>query len=622
VIDFPTAVLERIVARAEGVPYFAEEMVNWFIDRGIIDTRQQPWRFAAEKLDEAGLPTTLQHLLLTRISALADDLRYTLQCGSIFGRSFWEGGVAALGVEDPSVVAALQPRGFVDAQLESSLAGEHEWSFHHNLLRDVTYDSVLKRQRPELHRLAAAWLEEQARRADRLDEFAGLLGEHNEKAAQRQPAASWFLRAGSYASQRGASQTARRFYDRALTLAPYEETWLRWEILLGRSEVLGTLGESGPRQADISALLSLAQELGDLNCLAEAESRRAWMLATTGDESGAVQAFERAAAIAQQAGNLEIEAAALSTQTVSLTRLGDFQAAERAAQRALSIAARLGSDKLLGRAYVNISHYYTATGDLSGGAEMLEKAVEIYHRIGNLGGEAASQTNLGYSYMQLGDYPLSLSAMQSALKQAQAIGDRLVSGYSRLNQGLILVRLGDWQAALDLLAISAQDLAAYNDQFGLAAKSSYDGLAYEAGGKLDEAIHGFSHARQNFEALGVQTYALDATAGLARCMLAAGDLQGANQPARQVWEYIAASGIHGLELPIWDCLSCVQVFQALGDEQAAHQALMHGYQHLMERAAAISDRSWRQSYLEHVPEHQVIVSLYNQTFQTKGETIV
>jgi len=46
---------------------------------------------------------------------------------------------------------------------------------HQNLLQEVTYESVLKRERAALHRWPAGWLERQARQAGRLDEFAGLL---------------------------------------------------------------------------------------------------------------------------------------------------------------------------------------------------------------------------------------------------------------------------------------------------------------------------------------------------------------------------------------------------------------------------------------------------------------
>ncbi len=101
--ETPDELVELIVTRAEGVPYYAEELVNWCLDQGVIDRSTEPWRFVPERLADAPLPSTLQHLLLTRLSRLAETERAGLQRGAVFGRHFWTGGVEGLGV------AALVP---------------------------------------------------------------------------------------------------------------------------------------------------------------------------------------------------------------------------------------------------------------------------------------------------------------------------------------------------------------------------------------------------------------------------------------------------------------------------------------------------------------------------------
>jgi len=44
-VDVPEQIIELLVERSEGVPYFTEEMVNWFIDHGILDTCGEQWCF-------------------------------------------------------------------------------------------------------------------------------------------------------------------------------------------------------------------------------------------------------------------------------------------------------------------------------------------------------------------------------------------------------------------------------------------------------------------------------------------------------------------------------------------------------------------------------------------------
>ncbi|HEY6040547.1 MAG TPA: adenylate/guanylate cyclase domain-containing protein, partial [Anaerolineae bacterium] len=184
--------IDLVVERAEGVPYFAEELINWFLDNGIINASKVPWQFDAARLSESAIPATLQHLISTRLGTLRERERVILQRGSIFGRHFWEGGLAALGAQDSNpVLVQLQPRNFVERQSTCAFAGEIEWSFHHNLLREVTYESVLKRERKTLHRQAADWLTAQAGKAQRLDELAGVIAEHLDRAGASDPAAIW-----------------------------------------------------------------------------------------------------------------------------------------------------------------------------------------------------------------------------------------------------------------------------------------------------------------------------------------------------------------------------------------------------------------------------------------------
>ena len=113
------------------------------------------------------------------------------------------------------------------------LEGEKEWTFHHNLLRDAAYESLLKKQRRQLHHLAGKWLERQARPAGRLDEFAGVLAEHAEQAGETLAAARWQLRAGRWAFRRGASRSARNAFSRGLALAPASDYRAALAVIVG-----------------------------------------------------------------------------------------------------------------------------------------------------------------------------------------------------------------------------------------------------------------------------------------------------------------------------------------------------------------------------------------------------
>jgi class 3 adenylate cyclase/tetratricopeptide (TPR) repeat protein len=391
----PDEVVRLLVEQSEGIPYYAEEMVNWFIDRGIIDQGREPWRFVPSRLKESPLPATLQHLLLTRLSGLSEAERAVLQRGSIFGRNFWTGGLEALGMKEAdSNLRPLQPRGFVDVQPESSFEGETEWSFHHTLLRDVTYESVLRRERATLHRAAAAWLERQARRAGRLEEFAGLVGEHAERAGETSAAVEWYLQAGERARAQGAVREARQLFSRALVLLPPIDRERRWRGLLGREEVLGILGEPEERRADQAALLELAKEFDDDTRLAEVYLRQGAFFREGGDYRAALKPLDEAVTAARRAGNLLIEARALAEKAYAQTRLGDMSAARTAAEEALARAQESKDEPTLAFTLNRVGVYYSESDDPARGAQLRLQQVAIDHRLGDRVQEAGGLKSL------------------------------------------------------------------------------------------------------------------------------------------------------------------------------------------------------------------------------------
>ena len=425
--DVPDQIIDLLVERSEGVPYYAEEMVNWFIDQGILDSHSEPWRFLPEKFKGQPLPATLQHLLLTRLSSLSQPERSALQGGAIFGRRFWAGGLEALGVEGGAeTLGHLQPRGFVEAASESAFQGDTEWSFHQNLLQEVTYESVLKRERLALHKVAAGWLERQATRAGRLDEFAGLLGDHYERAGELSAAAGWYLQAGKRAMGQGAPREAQGFFTRALNLLPPVDRERRWQALLEREEALTVLGEAKSRKADITALMELAHSFDNDNYLAEAYHRQARFGMHAGDTIASKQAARKALAAARRCGNEAMEVKALTLSATLELSSGDKPANidNDNIEEALQKARRLGDESVLAIVLFRSAYYYGFLGDVARSDALYLEQIELDHRLGNRNQEALGISNLGGDYLLMGLYKQARVLLEQGSAIFEALGAR------------------------------------------------------------------------------------------------------------------------------------------------------------------------------------------------------
>jgi class 3 adenylate cyclase/tetratricopeptide (TPR) repeat protein len=166
--EVPDELHERIVRVAEGNPLFLEEMLALVRDSGGA---------------EVEVPPTIQALLAARLDQLEPAERAVLERGSIEGRTFHRGAVAALADGDGEVdrrLVALVRKELVRPD-RAQLAGDDAYRFRHILIRDAAYDALPKSIRADLHRRFAAWLEHHGEDLVELDE---ILGYHLEQAAR------------------------------------------------------------------------------------------------------------------------------------------------------------------------------------------------------------------------------------------------------------------------------------------------------------------------------------------------------------------------------------------------------------------------------------------------------
>jgi hypothetical protein len=154
--DVPDTLSELVVAGAEGNPFLVEELVKMLVEDGVIIKGEERWRVEPSRLSEVRMPPTLRGVLQARRDRLPIEDRMILQQASVVGRKFWDQAVvhigesAAEGVHDADVLdtlSELRGREMVFRRETTAFAGAREYVFKHNVPREVTYESLLKRLR-------------------------------------------------------------------------------------------------------------------------------------------------------------------------------------------------------------------------------------------------------------------------------------------------------------------------------------------------------------------------------------------------------------------------------------------------------------------------------------------
>ncbi len=348
-----------------------------------------------------------------------------------------------------------------------------------------------------MHKSAAGWLETQARQADRLNEFAGVLAEHAWRAGEQVAAADWYQLAGEQARALGATREAKSHFDRALELIPPDDRERRWRTLLARNDALTMLGDIAPRQANLALLLDLAHELDDTR-LGEAYYRKGNLLESQGDYLAAFEAYDLAVAAARRAGDKRLEALVLGIKVIGQNRVGDVAGAAASAETALALVPEL-DEKSANRVISNVAVFYIETGDLARAAKLHQDLAARNQRLGDRDSATNSLSNLGYSYSMLGLYPQARAALEQALRYGQAIEARRESNFVLLNLGLVHWRCGEAIAARQAIEQALADLNAISDAMGGAWGFSYLGLVDEKAGAWESAQTCYTHAWEIFE---------------------------------------------------------------------------------------------------------------------------
>jgi tetratricopeptide (TPR) repeat protein len=211
----PSPVRDLIIRRAEGNPFFIEEVARSFIDDGIVMVRDG--RFAVtEKIDSVNIPETISEILMARLDKLDEGTRALLKTASVIGRSFFYKILADVAKSVGEIDEKLDYLKEVQLVLERWRMEEIEYLFKHALVQEVTYESILLQKRKDLHLKIAGSIESIF--SGRLHEFYGLLALHYSRGENLDKTEEYLVKAGEEALKAAASIEALNYYQEALRL--------------------------------------------------------------------------------------------------------------------------------------------------------------------------------------------------------------------------------------------------------------------------------------------------------------------------------------------------------------------------------------------------------------------
>lgn len=211
----PGAVVDHIVAKADGVPLYVEELTKAIVGSGVLEDRGDGYVLNGA-LSQVHIPETLQDSLMARLDRIP-RLREVAQLGAVLGREFAYDMISALaGTEDQVLQSGLGQLVVDELLYQRGRPPRSRYLFKHALIQDAAYQSLLKRTRQQYHQQVAKLLE------DRFPDVAStqpdLVAHHYTEANCPAEAIAYWYKAGVAAAAKSANVEAIDQFRNGLAL--------------------------------------------------------------------------------------------------------------------------------------------------------------------------------------------------------------------------------------------------------------------------------------------------------------------------------------------------------------------------------------------------------------------
>jgi len=534
----PAELQAFVVAKAEGNPFFVEELLRSLQELAVVRPAADGVAVKAT-LDAAGVPDTIEEVLLARIHRLDPPLQRLLEVAAVIGKNVPFALLRAVTqMSEEALAGDLRRLLAAEFLLEMRLHPELEHTFKHALTHEVAYGAIKPEERRALHARIVEALE--GLYPGRLHEHVERLAHHALRGELWPRAVTYARRAGEKAFDRSANREAVAWWEQALAalghLPTAEGTEAAIDVRLGLRSALLQLGEMRRIDAYLREAEALALASGDRTRLAWVRTYMTIGLLFAGAPRQAVDTGQQAATLADAVGDVALRATARTPLAHACREVGDHR-------RALTLL-----DEAIG----------ALTGE------------RLRQRLGQAMPPALYARNMAaFCRAELGDFPEArrLALESEGLAQGLDLPFGLVLARIARCYGLLLQeRPAEALEVVDraVEVIEARDIPAW---FTWAA--AVRGYALALAGRVDEGVASLSRALERAAALPFLFGQSQWMAWLAHAHHLAGRAAEADRLAREALRISRERGERGYEAwALW-----VQVEAGLAPEAAGAQAI-------------------------------------------------
>jgi class 3 adenylate cyclase/tetratricopeptide (TPR) repeat protein len=488
----PSNLRQFVQSKAEGNPFYLEELVNSLIEAGTLIRDNGNWK-AAKAIRESDISSTIHGVISGRLDRLEKETKRVLQEASVIGRAFLYEILKRVTELKQDIDRCLRGLEQLDLIRTRSLQPDLEYVFKHALTQEVVYNGLLKKERQAIHEQIGFVMEQLFQ--NRLPEFYEALAFHFARGRSIIKAVDYLVKSGERSLTRYAVEEAHQYFKQAFDILATKTDKTK-EEKVALVDILNSWGYAYYYLGDFKGFIHLFKSHKDLAESLDDKARLgmfyAWLgiaLYMAGKTKESYEYLSHALNLGEKSGNEKVIGYACAWLTWACAELGLFNEGENFGERAQQIAKSFPTDQYLffkplaGLCYLNwykgdkkrifegaellldygernsnsrskvMGHWMNSFGhDLAGDMESAKKNSERACGVSEDPFYSNFPTpNLGYAYLLSGQFQEVKDTLQQLINfsEKRDIGVLLIP--ARLFLGPALIALGHMKQGLRML---------------------------------------------------------------------------------------------------------------------------------------------------------------------------
>jgi class 3 adenylate cyclase/tetratricopeptide (TPR) repeat protein len=488
----PAELRNFIQRKAEGNPFYLEEVINSLIETETLTEKDNTW-VLTRPLAGIDIPSNVQGVISARLDRLEKETKRILQEASVIGRVFLYEILKRITELKEQIDRSLQGLERLDLIRTRTFDPDLEYIFKHALTQEVVYNGLLKKERQIIHEKIANVMEELFR--ERLSEFYETLAYHYKQGQSYLKAVGYLMKAGEKCFERYTIEESHQYYKEAFDILSNktdrskDEDILLIDLLIQWSYVYHFRADFGGLEDLLKRHETFVRLSGNDTRLGIFLAWLGWTLNQREKYLDSYQYLSHAFEIGKRINNSKIIGYSSCWLTQTCSNLGLFGEALAYGRRAQEILEMMPSDRVLFRfTFFGMAMHHFYRGEKKGTAEygriLLDhgknhadiRGASIAHFVLGLGFIAAgdhdkaiesfkktiqvsldpfyqftAKTMLGFSYVSVGKFHEAESVFDDVIKFTEEFGYELMGSAAQALMGIVMITKGDVAKGINIV---------------------------------------------------------------------------------------------------------------------------------------------------------------------------